>query len=174
MACCGDVPTLETLAAVDLLRRLAPELRIRVVNVVDLMRLQPEREHPHGLPDKDFEALFTKDRPIVFAFHGYPWLIHRLTYRRENHANLHVRGYKEEGTTTTPFDMTVLNDMDRFHLVSDVVERVPRMAAKAAHIRQAMQMKRIEHREYIRREGDDMPEVRDWTWPAAGAEKRGA
>lgn len=170
MACCGDVPTLETLAAVDILRKVVPELRIRVVNVVDLMRLQPEIEHPHGLPDKDFDALFTVDKPIIFAFHGYPWLIHRLTYRRTNHKNLHVRGYKEEGTTTTPFDMTVLNDMDRFHLVSDVAERVPKLAARAAHLRQAMQKKRIEHREYIRRHGDDLPEVKEWTWGAAGQE----
>jgi xylulose-5-phosphate/fructose-6-phosphate phosphoketolase len=166
MACCGDVPTLETLAAVDILRRLAPELRIRVVNVVDLMRLQPEREHPHGLSDRDFDALFTPDKPILFAFHGYPSLIHRLTYRRTNHENLHVRGYKEEGTTTTPFDMTVLNDMDRFHLVCDVADRVPKLAPRAAHIRQAMQTKRIEHREYIQRHGDDMPEVKEWKWGA--------
>jgi xylulose-5-phosphate/fructose-6-phosphate phosphoketolase len=164
MACCGDVPTLETLAAVDILRVQAPELKVRVVNVVDLMRLQPESEHPHGLSDRDFDALFTTDKPIIFAFHGYPWLIHRLTYRRTNHKNLHVRGYKEEGTTTTPFDMTVLNDMDRFHLVSDVMDRVASLAGRAAHVRQAMQKKRIEHREYIRREGDDMPEVREWVW----------
>ncbi len=166
MACCGDVPTLETLAAVDILRQLVPELRVRVINVVDLMRLQSEREHPHGLADKDFDALFTIDRPIVFAFHGYPWLIHRLTYRRTNHGSLHVRGYKEEGTTTTPFDMTVLNDMDRFHLVCDVAERVSKLAPRAAHIRQTMQNKRIEHREYIRCHGDDMPEVKEWTWGA--------
>jgi xylulose-5-phosphate/fructose-6-phosphate phosphoketolase len=164
MACSGDVPTLETLAAVDILRALVPELRIRVVNVIDLMRLQPELEHPHGLSDKDFDSLFTTDKPILFAFHGYPWLIHRLTYRRANHKNLHVRGYKEEGTTTTPFDMTVLNDMDRFHLVWDVAERVPKLASRAPHIRQAMQSKRIEHREYIRRHGDDLPEVKDWVW----------
>jgi xylulose-5-phosphate/fructose-6-phosphate phosphoketolase len=164
MACCGDVPTLETLAAVDLLRTLVPQLRVRVVNVVDLMRLQPQSEHPHGASDKDFDAVFTTDKPIIFAFHGYPWLIHRLTYRRTNHVNLHVRGYKEEGTTTTPFDMTVLNDMDRFHLVSDVVDRVPSLAPLAAHIRQAMKEKRIEHRTYIRQHGDDMPSVKDWTW----------
>jgi len=170
MACCGDVPTLETLAAVDILRTLVPELRVRVINVVDLMRLQSEREHPHGLSDRDFDALFTIDQPIVFAFHGYPWLIHRLTYRRTNHHNLHVRGYKEEGTTTTPFDMTVLNDMDRFHLVSDVAERVAKLAPRAALIRQAMENKRIEHRAYIRVHGDDMPEVKDWKWgtPAIG------
>jgi len=166
MACCGDVPTLETLAAVDILRGLVPELRVRVVNVVDLMRLQPEREHPHGLADQDFDALFTRDKPILFAFHGYPSLIHRLTYRRTNHENLHVRGYKEEGTTTTPFDMTVVNDMDRFHLVWDVAERVPKLASRAAHIRQAMQDKRSEHRAYIRRHGDDMPEVKHWRWGA--------
>jgi len=167
MACCGDVPTLETLAAVGLLRSWAPELRVRVINVVDLMRLQPESEHPHGLSDKDFDALFTTDKPIIFAFHGYPWLIHRLTYRRANHKNLHVRGYKEEGTTTTPFDMTVLNDMDRFHLVSDVAERAPQLRARSPHIRQAMQKKRIEHREYIHRHGDDLPEVKNWTWSVA-------
>ena len=169
MACAGDVPTLETLAAVDILRTLVPDLRVRVVNVVDLMRLQPAAEHPHGLSDTDFDALFTTDKPIIFAFHGYPWLIHRLTYRRTNHNNLHVRGYKEEGTTTTPFDMTVLNDMDRFHLVCDVAERVAKLGPRAAHIRQAMQEKRIEHREYIRRHGDDMPEVKEWTWKAEAA-----
>jgi xylulose-5-phosphate/fructose-6-phosphate phosphoketolase len=172
MACCGDVPTLETLAAVDILRNLAPELRVRVVNVVDLMRLQPESEHPHGLSDAAFDALFTRDKPVLFAFHGYPWLIHRLTYRRTNHKNIHVRGYKEEGTTTTPFDMTVLNDMDRFHLVSDVAERVPTLAARAAHLQQLMNDKRTLHREYVRRVGDDMPEVKEWTWTArAGSEK---
>ena len=164
MACCGDVPTLETLAAVDILRQMAPDLRLRVVNVVDLMRLQPESEHPHGLSDADFDALFTTGKPIIFAFHGYPWLIHRLTYRRANHKNLHVRGYKEEGTTTTPFDMTVLNDMDRFHLVLDVAERVAKLTPRAAHIRQAMQNKRLEHHEYIRQHGDDMPEIKDWKW----------
>ena len=164
MACAGDVPTLETLAAVDLLRDLAPELKIRVVNVVDLMRLEPATEHPHGLPDKDFDELFTTDKPIVFAFHGYPWLIHRLTYRRTNHDNLHVRGYKEEGTTTTPFDMTVRNDLDRFHLIMDVAERVPKLAARAPHLRQAMREKHLEHKEYICRHGEDMPEVKDWKW----------
>jgi xylulose-5-phosphate/fructose-6-phosphate phosphoketolase len=164
MACAGDVPTLEMLAAVDMLRELAPDLKIRVVNVVDLMRLQPSTEHPHGLVDKDFDALFTVDKPIVFAFHGYPWLIHRLTYRRANHKNLHVRGYKEEGTTTTPFDMTVRNDLDRFHLVADVAERVPKLAARAPHLKQAMEEKRIEHKMYITRHGEDMPEVRDWKW----------
>ena len=165
MACCGDVPTLETLAAVDLLRRLAPELKVRVINVVDLMTLQPKEEHPHGLPDKDFDALFTTDKPIIFAYHGYPWLIHRLTYRRTNHNNLHVRGYKEEGTTTTPFDMVVLNDLDRFHLVMDVMHRVPEMKHRAAHINQAMRDRLVEHKQFIERHGEDMPEIRDWKWP---------
>ena len=164
MACCGDVPTLETLAAVQLLRQLLPTLRVRVINVVDLMRLQPPSEHPHGLSDRDFDALFTVDKPIIFAFHGYPWLIHRLSYRRTNHANLHVRGYKEEGTTTTPFDMTVINELDRYHLVIDVVERVPALAAQAPHIKQAMREKLIEHHAYIREHGIDMPEVLDWSW----------
>jgi xylulose-5-phosphate/fructose-6-phosphate phosphoketolase len=165
MACCGDVPTLETLAAVDLLRRNLPDLKIRVVNVVDLMVLQPSTEHPHGLPDSEFDSLFTMDKPIVFAFHGYPWLIHRLTYRRTNHANLHVRGYKENGTTTTPFDMTVLNDLDRFHLAGDVIDRVPRLRDIAAHIKQDLRNKLIEHKRYIAIHGDDMPEIRDWKWP---------
>src|SRR5437773_7236324 len=164
MACCGDVPTLETLAAVELLRHHAPELKIRVINVVNLMTLQPPKEHPHGLSDFDFDALFTTDKPIIFAYHGYPWLIHRLTYRRHGHDNLHVRGYKEEGTTTTPFDMLVMNDMDRFHLVMDVIDRVPGLARRAAGLRQRMVDKRAEHREYIRRTGEDLPEVRDWTW----------
>jgi len=167
LACAGDVPTLETLAAVDLLRRHLPDLKVRVVNVVDLMRLQPAEEHPNGLTDRDFDALFTTDRPIIFAFHGYPWLIHRLTYRRANHKNLHVRGYKEEGTTTTPFDMTVRNDLDRFHLVIDVIDRVPKLGYLAAYVKQAMRDKRMEHREFIVRHGDDMPEVRDWVWPHA-------
>ncbi|MDA8225679.1 MAG: phosphoketolase family protein [Betaproteobacteria bacterium] len=165
MACCGDVPTLETLAAVDILRDLAPELRIRVVNVVDLMTLQPEEEHPHGLSSRDFDSLFTIDRPIIFAYHGYPWLIHRLTYRRTNHDNLHVRGYKEEGTTTTPFDMVVLNELDRFHLVIDVVDRVAALAARAEHIKQAMRYRLLEHQQYIRLYGEDMPAIRDWIWP---------
>lgn len=165
MACAGDVPTLETLAAVDLLRRHLPQLRLRVVNVVDLMTLQPREEHPHGLSDRDFDSLFTTDKPIIFAYHGYPWLIHRLTYRRTNHGNLHVRGYKEEGTTTTPFDMAVLNDMDRFHLVADVVDRVPGLGYRAAHLKQLMRDKRTEHRHYIRRYGQDMPEILDWQWP---------
>jgi xylulose-5-phosphate/fructose-6-phosphate phosphoketolase len=164
MACCGDVPTLETLAAVDLFRRYAPELKIRVINVVDLMTLQPQSEHPHGLSDYDFDTLFTKDKPIIFAFHGYPWLIHRLTYRRTNHPNLHVRGYKEEGTTTTPFDMCVVNDLDRFHLVADVIDRVPQLGARAAYAKQAIRDKLIEHKQYIAEHGDDMPEVSNWTW----------
>ncbi len=165
MACCGDIPTLETLAAVDLIRQHLPELKVRVVNVVDLMRLQPSTEHPHGLSDGEFDSLFTTDRPVVFAHHGYPWLIHRLTYRRRNHANIHVRGYKEEGTTTTPFDMVMLNDLDRFHLVMDVIDRVPGLASRAGHVRQAMVDRRLEARAYTRLEGDDLPEVRDWTWP---------
>jgi xylulose-5-phosphate/fructose-6-phosphate phosphoketolase len=165
MACAGDVPTLETLAAAALLREHAPELRVRVVNVVDLMRLQPEEEHPHGLSDADFDLLFTTDKPVLFAYHGYPWLIHRLTYRRTNHDNLHVRGYKEEGTTTTPFDMAVRNDLDRFHLVADVAERVPKLAARAAYLKQAMRDRRVAHWEYIRRHGEDMPEIRGWRWP---------
>jgi xylulose-5-phosphate/fructose-6-phosphate phosphoketolase len=164
MACCGDVPTLETLAAVDILRQHAPDLKIRVINVVNLMKLQPVSEHPHGLPDRDFDALFTTDKPIVFAFHGYPWLIHRLTYRRNGHANLHVRGYKEEGTTSTPFDMCVMNDLDRFHLVSDVIDRVPGLSARAAYAKQAIRDKLIEHEEYIHRYGDDMPEIAKWSW----------
>ncbi len=169
MACCGDVPTLETLAAVDLLRHHAPELKIRVVNVVDLMTLQPSSEHPHGLSDHDFDALFTPDKPIIFAFHGYPWLIHRLTYRRNNHHNLHVRGYKEEGTTSTPFDMCVMNDIDRFHLMGDVIDRVPKLGARAAYAKQALRDKLIEHNQYIRQHGDDMPEVSGWTWGQVNA-----
>jgi xylulose-5-phosphate/fructose-6-phosphate phosphoketolase len=163
-ACCDDVPTLETLAAVDLLRTYTPELKIRVINVVDLMKLQPPSEHPHGLSDPDFDVLLTMDKPIIFAFHGYPWFIHRLTYRRTNHANLHVRGYKEEGTTTTPFDMVVLNDLDRFHLVQDVIDRVPQLGARAAYVKQAMRDKRIEHKQYITEYGEDLPEVRNWQW----------
>jgi xylulose-5-phosphate/fructose-6-phosphate phosphoketolase len=164
MACAGDVPTLETLAAVSLLRRMAPGLRIRVVNVVDLMSLQPQSEHPHGLPDKEFDAIFTKDRPVIFAFHGYPWLIHRLTYRRTNHKNLHVRGYKEEGTTTTPFDMVVLNDLDRFHLAEDVIDRVADPGTNAAYAKQEIRDRLLEHRQYVHRHGEDMPEIRDWKW----------
>jgi len=165
MACCGDVPTLETLAAVDILRNRLPDLKIRVVNVVDLMTLQPSTEHPHGLSDREFDSLFTSNKPVVFAFHGYPWLIHRLTYRRTNHDNFHVRGYKEEGTTTTPFDMTVLNDLDRFHLAGDVIDRVPRLRDIAAHIKQDLRNKLIEHKRYIVKHGDDLPEIRDWKWP---------
>jgi xylulose-5-phosphate/fructose-6-phosphate phosphoketolase len=164
MACCGDVPTLETLAAVDLMRHHLPELKIRVVNVVDLMSLQSPREHPHGLSDMDFDALFTKDKPIIFAFHGYPWLIHRLTYRRTNHDNLHVRGYKEEGTTTTPFDMCVLNEIDRYHLVQDVIDRLPQLGARAAYAKQAIRDALIDHKEYIYEHGEDSPEISDWTW----------
>jgi len=165
MACAGDVPTLETLAAVDLLRQHFPDIRIRVVNVVDLMTIQPSSEHPHGLSDLDFDSLFTVDKPVIFAYHGYPWLIHRLTYRRHNHDNLHVRGYKEEGTTTTPFDMTVLNDLDRFHLAGDVVDRVPRLQKTGGHFKQFLRNKLVEHRQYIHERGDDLPEIRDWTWP---------
>lgn len=164
MACAGDVPTLETLAAVEMLRINIPDLKIRVINVVDLMKLQPASEHPHGLHDHEFDALFTTNKPIIFAFHGYPWLIHRLTYRRTNHKNLHVRGYKEEGTTTTPFDMVVLNDLDRFHLVGDVIDRVPRLGASAAYVKQQIRDKLIDHKNYIRKFGDDMPEIRDWKW----------
>jgi xylulose-5-phosphate/fructose-6-phosphate phosphoketolase len=166
MACAGDIPTLETLAAVDWLRRRIPELKIRVVNVVDLMTLQPQSEHPHGISDKDYDSLFTTDKPIVFNFHGYPWLIHRLTYRRTNQS-LHVRGYKEEGTTTTPFDMCVLNEIDRFHLAIDVIDRVPKLSGVSAHLRQELRDKLIDHWRYVRAEGQDMPEVRDWHWPAA-------
>lgn len=164
MACAGDVPTLETLAATELLRQHMPELKIRVINVVDLMTLQPHTEHPHGLNDKDFDMLFTKDKPIIFAFHGYPWLIHRLTYRRNNHVNLHVRGYKEEGTTTTPFDMAVLNEIDRFHLAGDVIDRVPRLGSKAAYVKQFIRDRLIDHENYIRIHGDDMPEIKNWEW----------
>jgi xylulose-5-phosphate/fructose-6-phosphate phosphoketolase len=164
MACCGDVPTLETLAAVDLLRQHVPQLKVRVINIVNLMKLQQPSEHPHGLTDAEFDALFTKDKPIIFAFHSYPWLIHRLTYRRTNHRNLHVRGYKEEGTTTTPFDMCVLNDLDRFHLVSDVIDRVPHLAARAAYAKQAIRDKLLEHKQYIAKHGEDMPEISGWKW----------
>ncbi|HEY4868310.1 MAG TPA: phosphoketolase family protein, partial [Candidatus Dormibacteraeota bacterium] len=165
LACCGDIPTLETLAATAMLREHLPELRVRVVNVVDLMRLESESEHPHGLPDAQFDALFTPDKPVIFAYHGYPWLIHRLTYRRHNHTNLHVRGYKEEGTTTTPFDMVMLNDLDRFHLVMDVIDRVPQLGSRAAHLRQRMVDERLRARQYTRAHGDDAPEIRDWVWP---------
>jgi xylulose-5-phosphate/fructose-6-phosphate phosphoketolase len=164
MACCGDVPTVETLAAIDLLRDYAPDLKVRVVNVVDLMTLQPKEEHPHGLSDYEFDTLFTTDKPIIFAFHGYPYLIHRLTYRRANHHNLHVRGYKEEGTTTTPFDMLVRNDLDRFHLVRDVIDRVPKLGCMAAYVRQTVRDKLIDHKHYVSERGEDMPEIRNWTW----------
>ena len=165
MACAGDVPTLETLAAVDLLRRHFPDIKIRVVNVVDLMTLQASTEHPHGLPDREFDSLFTTDKPVIFAYHGYPSLIHRLTYRRANHVNLHVHGYKEEGTTTTPFDMTVLNDLDRFHLAADAIDRVPRLARVGVHAKQSLRNQRIRHKQYVTEHGDDMPEIRDWQWP---------
>src|SRR5437879_463588 len=164
MACCGDIPTLETLAAVDLLRHHFPEIKIRVINVVDLMTLQPATEHPHGLPDRDFDSMFTTDKPVVFAYHGYPWLIHRLTYRRNNQRNLHVRGYKEEGTTTTPFDMAVENDMDPYHLSEDVVHRVPRLTRTGDHYKQFLRNKLVEHKQYVCRYGDDMPEVQEWKW----------
>jgi xylulose-5-phosphate/fructose-6-phosphate phosphoketolase len=164
MACAGDIPTLETLAAVDILRRNCPNLNVRVVNVVDLMKLQPPTEHPHGLSDKDFDSLFTTDKPVIFAYHGYPWLIHRLTYRRTNHDNIHVRGYKEEGTTTTPFDMCVLNDLDRYHLVIDVVDRVPSLGYREAYLKQQMRDKLTEHTAYVRERGEDLPEIRTWTW----------
>ncbi len=170
LACAGDIPTLEALAAVDLIRQHLPELKVRFINVVDLMRLQDEQEHPHGMSNAEFDALFTTDKPVVFAYHGYPWLIHRLTYRRTNHANLHVRGYKEEGTTTTPFDMVMLNDLDRYHLVIDVIDRVPGLGPRAGHVRQLMVDKRLQARAYTRREGEDAPEVADWAWPAATAE----
>ena len=164
MACAGDVPTLETLAATALLRQHFPELKVRVINVVDLMKLQPASEHPHGLSDKDFDTLFTTNKPIIFAYHGYPWLIHRLTYRRTNHHNLHVRGYKEEGTTSTPFDMVVRNDLDRFDLVADVIDRVPQLGASAAYTKETIRNKLLEHEQYITKHGEDLPEVRDWQW----------
>ncbi|HEY0582467.1 MAG TPA: phosphoketolase, partial [Chloroflexota bacterium] len=168
MACAGDIPTLETLAAVDLLLDEFPDLKVRVVNVVDLMRLQPAEEHPHGLSDADFDSLFTLDKPVIFAYHGYPWLIHRLTYRRGNHANLHVRGFKEEGTTTTPFDMVVRNDLDRFHLATDVVNRVPRLAPIGGYAKQTFRDRLIEHRQYVEQYGDDLPAIRDWRWQRGG------
>src|SRR5438445_5664941 len=165
MACAGDVPTLETLAAADLLRQHFPDIKIRVVNVMDLMTLQPSSEHPHGLSDSEFDSMFTTDKPVMFAYHGYPWLIHRLTYRRHGHANIHVRGYKEEGTTTTPFDMTVMNSLDRFHLAADVVDRVPKLQGIGAHFQQFVRNKLVEHKEYVQRHGDDMAEVKQWVWP---------
>jgi xylulose-5-phosphate/fructose-6-phosphate phosphoketolase len=164
MACCGDVPTLESLAAVSILRAHLPSLLVRVVNVVDLMRLQPESEHPHGLSNAAFDALFTTSKPVIFAFHGYPWLIHRLTYRRTNHANIHVRGYKEEGTITTAFDMTVLNELDRFHLVMDTIDRLPQTGAAGLTLKRALEAKLAEHRSYIVEHGQDMPEIREWKW----------
>jgi xylulose-5-phosphate/fructose-6-phosphate phosphoketolase len=165
LACAGDVPTLETLAAASILREELPDLAVRVVNVVDLMRLLPEREHPHGMTDREFDTLFTEDRPVVFAFHGYPWLIHRLAYRRTNHAQLHVRGFKEKGTTTTPFDMVMLNDLDRYHLVIDAIDRVPSLGARAAGLRQRMVDARLSARTYTREHGEDSPEVSGWSWP---------
>jgi xylulose-5-phosphate/fructose-6-phosphate phosphoketolase len=171
MACCGDVPTLETLAAVDLLRKHVPDLKVRVVNVVDLMKIQPHGEHPHGLPKGEFDAIFTTDKPIIFAFHGYPWLIHRLAYKRTNHQNLHVHGYKEEGTTTTPFDMCVRNQLDRFSLVEDVINRVPKLGARAAYAQQSIREKLLDHKNYITSYGEDMPEIRDWQWGRSSATK---
>ncbi len=171
MACCGDVPTLEALAAVSIMREHLPDLKIRVVNVVDLMKLQPQSEHPHGLSDVEFDALFTKDKPVIFAFHAYPWLIHRLTYRRTNHHNIHVRGYKEEGTITTPFDMTVLNDLDRFHLVMDSIDRLPQTGDQGLALKQQLKDKLVEHKLYIGKNGEDLPEIRNWRWGDADAEK---
>jgi xylulose-5-phosphate/fructose-6-phosphate phosphoketolase len=173
MACAGDVPTLETLAAVDLLRQRIPDLKIRVINVVDLMTLQPREEHPHGLSGRDFDALFTPDRPVIFAYHGYPYLIHRLTYRRTNHAGIHVRGFKEEGTTTTPFDMTVINELDRFHLAIEVINRVPGLATKAAAVKQHCLYRLLEHHDYVRAHGEDMPDIHDWSWPYGTAAEAG-
>ena len=167
LACAGDTPTLETIAAAALLREHLPDLRVRVINVVDLMRLQPDTEHPHGLTDREFDALFTTGQQVIFAYHGYPWLIHRLTYRRHNHVNIHVRGYKEEGTTTTPFDMVMLNDLDRYHLVMDVIDRVPGLGERAAGLRQEMTDARLRARTYTREVGDDLPQVKDWSWPGA-------
>jgi xylulose-5-phosphate/fructose-6-phosphate phosphoketolase len=173
MACAGDVPTLETLAAADLLRRHIPELKIRVINIVDLMTLPPDSVHPHGLRDRDFDALFTRDKPVIFAYHGYPSLIHRLTYRRTNHDNFHVHGYNEEGTTTTPFDMVVLNKLDRFHLAAGVIDRVPKLGSMAAYAKQAFRDKLIKHAAYIRQHGEDMPEVKEWRWEPVDARGSG-
>jgi len=172
MAAAGDVPTMEALAATEILQKRFPDLRIRFINVVDMMRLQDDRQHPHGLSNREFVALFTPTAPIVFAYHGYPWLIHRLTYRRSNHENIHVRGYKEEGTTTTPFDMCVLNEIDRFSLAIDAIDRVPQLGSSAAHVRQELVDKIIEHRQYIRRYGEDMPEIAGWMWHASAEEER--
>jgi xylulose-5-phosphate/fructose-6-phosphate phosphoketolase len=171
MACAGDVPTLETIAAVGLLRNHLPDLKIRVVNVVDIMTLQPKEEHPHGISDAEFDGLFTPDRPVIFAHHGYPYLIHRLTYKRKNHDNMHVRGFNEEGTTTTPFDMVVLNRLDRFHLAMDVIERVPGLGSKAAHVKQHFRDKLTEHRIYVDQHGEDMPEIQNWSWPYKAASR---
>ena len=173
-ACCGDVPTLETLAAADYIRRELPEVKVRVINVVDLMKLQPPRDHPHGIADADFDELFTKDRPVVFAFHGYPTLIHKLTYKRRGHDNFHVRGFKEEGTTTTPFDMCVLNEIDRYHLVATVIDSLPALGSRVAYVKQALMRKLHQHHDYIREHGDDLPEVRDWKWPARAAQSAAA
>ena len=169
MACCGDVPTLETLAAVSIMREHLPTLRIRVVNVVDLMKIQLQTEHPHGLSDLDFDDLFTRNKPVIFAFHAYPWLIHRLTYRRTNHDNIHVRGYKEEGTITTPFDMTVLNELDGFHVVMDAIDRLSQTGEKGIYLKQQLDDKLIDHRQYIDKYGEDMPEIRNWRWSAVHA-----
>src|SRR4030043_1724633 len=169
MACAGDIPTPEALAATALLRENFPELKVRFINIVDLFKLEPETEHLHGLSDRDFDVLFTLDKPIIFAFHGYPWLIHRLAYRRTNHKNLHVRGYKEEGTTTTPFDMVVMNDLDRFHLVGDVIDRVPGLGSRAAYVKQFLRNKLLDHKNYIRTHGEDMPEIRNWRWKSGRA-----
>ena len=164
MACCGDVPTLENMAAVSILRKHLPNLKIRVVNVVDLMKLESNTQHPHGLNEQEFDALFTKNKPVIFAFHGYPTLVHRLTYRRANHENMHVHGYKEEGTITTYFDMTVLNGLDRFHLVLDAIQRLPKLGAKGESLKQLMQDKLVEHKKYVDKHGEDLPEIRNWKW----------